>query len=132
MIKVTHYRKPLTQIMLLCAILLFFSVPAFAEDITFTWTANPEPVTGYRLYYKIGEDSSPPYNGTGLNEGPSPIPTGKVTTYTVTGRDTNEKYHFVLQAYNSTEESGYTDPVPVEALTSPDATAPAIKVIRLN
>ncbi len=132
MIKVSPYRTSFTQIMLLCTILFFFSAPAFAEDITFTWTANPEPVTGYKLYYKTGEDSSPPYNGTGLNEGSSPILTGKVTSYVVTGRNTTEKYHFVLQAFNSEGESGYTAPVTVAALTSPDTTSPVIKVIKLN
>jgi hypothetical protein len=42
-------------IMLFTVISLYLSsFTAFAEDYTFSWTANAEPVEGYKLYYKLG------------------------------------------------------------------------------
>ncbi len=115
--------------LLLIGLFVFFSTAAYAEDLSFSWSANPEPVTGYKLYYKTGTNSSPPYNGTGLKESASPIDMGKVTNFTVTGRNVNETYHFALTAYNDQGESDYTTVVTVNPL---DMTAPVINVIRLN
>ncbi len=119
------------QLLSVCIVLLVSTAAVYAEDLTFTWTANPEPVTGYKLYYKIGADSSPPYNGVGLVEGSSPILIDKVTTFTVTGRDTGEIYHFALTAYNDEAESGYTSLVTVDPLGLED-TPPVINLIRMN
>ncbi len=125
---VTNWLSCPVKLLLIC-LFLFFSTAAYAENLSFSWTANPEPVTGYKIYYKTGTNSSPPYNGTGLIEGASPITVGKVTDFTVTGRDTNETYHFVLTAYNDQGESNYTAVVTVQPL---DGTAPVINIIRLN
>ncbi len=114
---------------LLVCFFLLAPTAAYAEDLIFTWTANPEPVTGYKLYYKTGTNGDPPYNGTGLNEGNSPIDVGKVTEFTVTGRDVTQTYQFVLTAYNDQVESDYTNPVAKGPL---DDTAPEINLIRLN
>ncbi len=65
-------------------------------------------LAGYKLYYKTGETSAAPYDGTGLTEGDSPILLDKVTTFTVTGLSDTETYHFVLTAYDDNEESGYS------------------------
>ena len=96
--------------------ILFFSVlllPSFssARDVDFSWTANPEPVTGYKLYYKTGLNSGPPYDGTGLPEGNSPISVGNVTAFTVTNLSPSQTYHFALQAVVGDNESGLTAPI---------------------
>ncbi len=128
-------KQSLFPVMFFCfCLVVLLSATAQAEDLTFSWTANPEPVTGYKLYYKTGSDSNTPYNGTGLmNETgqvvDSPIDIGKVVTYTVTGRNENQTYSFVLTAYNDEGESAYTTPVVVGPL---DSTAPTINLIRLN
>jgi Fibronectin type III domain. len=90
------------------------AVEATAKDYTFSWDANSEPVSGYRLYYKKGgTDISPsaPFNGIGAQY-PSPIAIGKdVTSFTITGLDESATYHFALTAYNDNGESGYTQVV---------------------
>lgn len=103
------YRK------LLFFVLITFLTPiaSYAKDVTFQWTANPAPLNGYKLYYKTGERGTPPFDGTGLNQGTSPILLGKVTTYTVTGLSADETYHFTLTAYNDLGESGFTEVVTV-------------------
>ena len=50
------------------------NVSAQTDGITVAWDPNDpdELVTEYRLYYKTGA-FGPPYDGTGLNQGESPI-----------------------------------------------------------
>jgi PKD repeat protein len=96
-------------------ICLFATSEAFAKDYSFTWSANSEPVEGYKLYYKKGGDPVAPFDGTGAIQGPSPITIGKQTTFTITGLEDNTTYYFALTAYNGTEESGYSDIVAVNA-----------------
>ncbi len=98
----------LIKLILATFFLLLTPIQSHAKDVSFEWTANPEPFIGYKLYYKTGETSAPPYDGTGLNEGSAPILLDKVTTYTVTGLSDTETYHFVLTAYDDNEESGYS------------------------
>ena len=98
----------LIKLMILCLSILLLSTQSHARDLTFKWIANPEPLVGYKLYYKTGDNKDAPFDGTGINEGNSPIIIGKVTTYTVTGLSANETYHFTLTAYNDTEESEYS------------------------
>lgn len=111
-----------TFLMYTSALVLLFILasPAHAKDVTFAWSANTEPITGYKLYYKTGGDASGPFDGTGLIEGNSPILIDNVTTITVTGLSDTETYHFALTAYNDEDESVFSeivtvmqDPVPV-------------------
>lgn len=102
------YLACLTKLTLLGLSMLLLPTHSYARDLTFKWIANPEPLVGYKLYYKTGDNKEAPYDGTGLNEGDSPITLGKVTTFTVTGLSPNETYHFTLTAYDDTEESGYS------------------------
>jgi hypothetical protein len=97
-------------------------VLSYARDVSFIWTANPEPVTGYKLYYKAGTDSAQPFQGTGLTEGDAPIVLGDVTTFTVTGLSPDETYSFVLTAYNDIQESTYSEIISVEPSSSPSPT----------
>ncbi|MCL7489213.1 MAG: cadherin-like domain-containing protein, partial [Desulfobulbaceae bacterium] len=59
------------------------------------------------MYYKTGS-SGPPYDGTGITEGPSPVTAGNVTTITLHGLSDTETYYFALTAYLGSEESPYS------------------------
>jgi hypothetical protein len=83
---------------------------AHAVDVSFSWSANPEPVDGYRIYYRTGT-SGPPYNGTGATEGSSPVDVGDVTSFTLHGLSEEETYYFSLTAYIGSVESGYAQEV---------------------
>lgn len=98
----------LTKLALLCLSLLLLPIQSYARDVSFEWTAVSEPTTGYKLYYKTGENSNPPYTGTGLTQGASPITITNSTTYTMSGLSPDETYHFVLTSYNDAGESGYS------------------------
>ena len=110
---------------------LLAAPPAFAKDYTFTWTANPEPVEGYKLYYKKDGAAAPPFDGTGATAGAAPIDVGKVTTYTITGLDDNATYHFALTAYSGSEESGYSAIVTVNPAAA-STTAPAPRLLQIK
>jgi len=113
----------LAKLTLFClSLLLLLPIQSHAKDVSFEWAANPEPLTGYKLHYNVGENSAPPYEGTGINEGDSPISTGKVTTYTVTGLSPNEIYHFVITAYNDAEESEYSTIITIQPDSFPSPT----------
>lgn len=112
---------------------LLAAAPAFAKDYTFTWSANPEPVEGYKLYYKKDGAAAPPFDGTGATAGAAPIDVGKVTTYTITGLEDNATYHFALTAYSGSEESGYSAIVTVNpAAASTTAPGPQLLNIKLK
>lgn len=112
----------------LCLTTLFLlaATESFAKSVSFTWTANPEPVEGYKLHYKKAGTASSIYDGTGAVEGASPINVGKQTTYTVTGLDDNTTYYFTLTAYNGTEESSYSTVITVPSATSTTTFTPQI------
>lgn len=83
--------------------------PDTGTSDTATITILPrQEVDGYKVYYKT-DTNSPSYNGTGLNEGNSPIDIGNRTSYTVTGLQKNTLYHFAVTAYRGNEESGYSE-----------------------
>jgi len=121
------YLPSLTKLAIFSLFMLLVPNQLYAAgEATFSWTANPEPLTGYMLYYKTGT-SGEPYDGTGLTVGDpatpvnSPIPVDKtVTTYTVSGLSADVTYYFALTAINGEEESDYSeiaivnsDPAPV-------------------
>ena len=99
-------------------LLLCVTTPCFAIDVTLEWDANTEiDRAGYRIYYDI--DSGPPYEGTGTEEGDSPIDVkiadvegGDTARYTVTGLNDDETFFFAVTAYNTSgSESGYSNEV---------------------
>ena len=105
---------------------VFAASTAQARNVTFSWTANTEPVDGYRLYYKTGTTGGSPYNGTGATEGASPVTTGNVTTFTLSGLSDSETYFFVLTAVAGSLESDYSAELLLDPL--PDQSAPGITV----
>ena len=125
----TPHLPNLAKSALLCLSLLLVPIQTYASDVSFTWTANPEPLTGYKLYYKTGENSAPPYDGTGLNEGDSPILLEKVTSYIVTGLSPNETYHFVITAVNEADEGEYSSIVSIMPVPFP---GPTINIMTKN
>ncbi len=103
---------------------LSVSVAALAKDYTFSWSASPEPVAGYRLYYKKGGNALLPFDGSDAIQGASPVDAGKVTTFTISGLEDNATYHFALTAYNSTAESDFSPIITVfPEMTSADPSA---------
>jgi len=76
-----------------------------------SWDAHPSFTTGYgyKVYYD-SDSSLPPYGGTGLNEGDSPIDVGNQTSYTLTGLDPSKDYYLTITAYdNEGRESWYSN-----------------------
>ena len=64
--------------------------------------------TNYKIYYSTSP--GPPYNGTGANQGNSPINIGTSTTYTLSGLDfANNTYYFSATGINSEGESQYAN-----------------------
>ena len=83
----------------------------FVEDMTMlSWNPIPSTTTSYQ--YKIYYDhdlSGPPYDGTGANQGNSPLDVGNATSFTLTGLS---GYHIAVTAYDQQErESWYSTPL---------------------
>ena len=108
--------------------LIFFPQPAiYAADVTLAWGTNTEPdIDGYYIYYKTGSTGAP-YNGTGAEEGSSPI---KITLaeftdsanpeYTIQRLSDSETSFFVVTAYDTEgNESGYSNEVSFQPASAP-------------
>ncbi len=67
--------------------------------------------SGYKVYYDT--DPNPPYNGTGADQGNSPIDVGSSMNITLTGLSSTSAYYFAVKAYNNTGESVYSSEVSV-------------------
>ncbi len=130
-----YYRHISLGLLISLFIILSFS-RANAFDVEFVWEPNPEPLTGYKLYYTEGMTTEPPFIGVGIIEGDSPIDIPKVITTGVTGLDPKKSYRFALTAYIDGDcgdytaikyhddgkpycESGYSDIVTIPALNTP-------------
>ena len=78
------------------------------KSVQFQWAANQEQIDGYKLYYKTGTEGGPEYNGTGANEGNSPIDVGNTTSFNLSGLQADKRYYFAITAYKGNEESTYS------------------------
>ncbi|MBW2562649.1 MAG: fibronectin type III domain-containing protein [Deltaproteobacteria bacterium] len=117
-----------------CKVILFlflfflsFQTLCFAADVTLRWDKNTETdLAGYKLYYKADSAGSP-YDGTGSDQGPSPvdIPLNTLSDpdnpeFTITGLDAGHIYFLVLTAYDTEgDESGYSNEVSTFYISSP-------------
>ena len=111
-IRISHYGF----VFLVVVTLLFSLFPQFAHaqtEVNLAWDANPETdqVSGYKVYYKTVSRGEP-YNGTGADQGDSPITLliedmtdPDNPEFTLTGLDDNEVYFFVITAFNGYGES---------------------------
>ncbi|BHH86262.1 hypothetical protein LA52FAK_45510 [Desulforhopalus sp. 52FAK] len=100
----------------MCIVVLFavfFATLVSAKEYSFSWAENDGLIEGYRLYYKEGGAASVPFDGISANEGCSPIDIGNKTSFTISGLDENETYHFTLTAYSGNDESDFTQVITV-------------------
>ena len=103
--------------LIISTLFLCFQASSYAADATLRWDANTESdLDGYKIYY--GTESAN-YNGTGADQGSSPIkvPVGDLADsdnpeYALTGLTDGVTYFFVVTAYNDQErESVYSNKV---------------------
>jgi len=133
------------SLLLLIAILFFFTTPAYALDVTLQWDANQDTVTGYYIYYRVGSSGGgilANYDGTVAFEGPSPIDVPlnldenddpDIVEFTVTDLPNSNTYYFVVTAYNNDVvllESSASNEVSSDAPPPADTTAPVISNIQ--
>ena len=81
------------------------------DTITLSWESLPSFASGwgFKIYYDT-DDIFTPFDGTGLNEGISPIDVGNQTAITLTGLDPVENYYFAVTVYdNQGHESWYSN-----------------------
>ncbi len=99
------------------------TVQSDAPSATLAWSANSEPgLAGYKIYYKI-DSQSPPYDGTGLTEGNSPIVVSlsklenpKNPEFTIHNLNKDRTYFFTITAYdNEGRESGFSKGILVKS-----------------
>ncbi len=87
------------------SIFLFFltTVAAHAAEATFSWTANSEPVSGYKIHY--GTSSR---NYTFVTDVKLPEAVNGSIVATVQGLQNGITYYFAATAYSATEDSDYS------------------------
>ena len=107
--------------------------------MTLQWDANTETdLKGYRIYYDT--NSGNPYNGSGAQEGNSPIDMllaedensdPNIVEYTVHNLPAGT-YYFAVTAYNTGDlESGYSNEVDTTS-SVPDTTPPVISNVQVT
>ena len=98
-------------------VLLIFLIGFYSNvfGATLLWDASPGEVTGYRLYY-----------GTSAGSYIQNVDVGNVISYSTDSLPLTEDtlYYFVVTAYNSAGESGYSN----EVSWAQDDTTPPITV----
>lgn len=115
---------------LFCTLFFLFARSGFAAQITLAWDPNTEVnLAGYKIYYK-GDTPGAQYDGTGANEGDSPIDVPlellideDSPEYKLTGLSDTKTYYFVVTAYDyDTRESGYSGEVSTGSTASAAST----------
>ncbi|MBN2208003.1 MAG: hypothetical protein JW759_01720 [Candidatus Coatesbacteria bacterium] len=106
----------------------FRSRPTAEEDgkIIFWSASDAKDLAGYRLYYDF-RGGYPPFTGTGLPQGDSPIEMGFATSFTVTYEDASrlDNYTWAVTAFDELgNESRYSEPL--DSCGDPALNPPAI------
>lgn len=114
--------------------LLLLASVTHSRDITLEWDPNTEPdIAGYKIYYKAASPELP-LDGTGAEEGPSPVDVKENTRAVLKGLDDSKIYYFAVTAYNSAGyESSFSnivasDWIPVQTTPQSDSTVPGSAV----
>ena len=110
--------------MFACLLIIAGQSACFASTVVLQWDPNTDSdLAGYKVYYQA-DSSTPPFQGTGAVQGPSPIDIGNNTTATISGLDPAHPYYFAVTAYNTSGvESAYSNIVSVPELVPPTVTA---------
>jgi hypothetical protein len=128
-------------------LVLCFAGSVNALDVTLQWDANEETnLAGYKIYYRAGSSGGGllgDYNGTGANEGDSPIEMilaqdensdPDTVEFTVSNLTNGLTYFFVVTAYdnevpvNESGPSNEADTTPFE----PDETPPVVSNVQVS
>jgi hypothetical protein len=119
---------------------------AHALYVTLQWDANKETdLAGYKVYYRAGSSGGGVlgnYDGTGANEGDSPIEItlaqdensdANTVEFTVSNLTDGQTYFFVVTAYDNEEPSNESGPSNEADTTSstPDTTPPVLSNVQL-
>jgi hypothetical protein len=139
--------KKWAKLLLFCiGLVLCLVKSAYPLDVTLQWDANTETdLAGYRVYYRTGSSGGGVlgnYDGTGANEGDSPIEMllaegenadADIVECTVTGLPNGQTYYFVVTAYDNevpSLESNASNEVDTGS-SSPDTTPPVISDVQV-
>lgn len=105
--------------------LLLLAGTCSASTITLAWDSqSPPDLAGYRVYYS--DTNSTPFNGTGADQGASPISMSTQPSATITGLDAGRAYYFAITAVNTAGiETPYSTIVTVPELIPPTVSVAA-------
>jgi hypothetical protein len=102
----------LFQVLIVSFLIIVNSISiAFCQDVTLSWDPSPTPeVDGYKVYYKQ-DNMNFPFDGTGADQGVSPVDVGNVLTTTLTNLNDGVTYFFSVTAYDNdvSSESNYSN-----------------------
>lgn len=90
----------------LLIVLLFCASVANAVEVQFSWIPNSEPVEGYKIHY--GKESR---NYSEFVDVGKPVVEGGRVIGTVSDIPRGETYYYAATAYNTDEESDYSNEV---------------------
>nr|NQU91426.1 T9SS type A sorting domain-containing protein [Bacteroidota bacterium] len=93
--------------------------PQQIDDGSVKLVYQGQGATSYLIYYDT--DPNPPYNGTGLTQGNSPINAGSQTQITLDGLTNCTTYYFTVKGENSDGISGYSDEVSINTFEAPNS-----------
>ncbi len=99
------------HIVIITLLILVNSISSgLCQDVTLSWDPSPtSDVAGYKVYYKQG-DMNYPFDGTGADQGPSPVDVGDVLSTTLTNLPDGETFYFSVTAYvDENQESSYSN-----------------------
>ncbi len=71
----------------------------YGTVITWTGIATPGLANGYQVYYALDMPAGPGVQGSGAQEGDSPIDVGNVTSFTLHGLQPGSMAHFSVRSY---------------------------------
>ena len=105
--------SPFNIIAFLSLLLILLSRPSSAANIKFAWDTNTEPdLSGYKVYYGTTPRTGTDPKSCGLCGYSTVVPTGNVTTYTISNLISGQTYYFSITASDtSTNESGFSNEV---------------------